>query len=268
MSALTKRAVAPEDVKGKRVDLKWLTPAELEIEPLAQRSFDAKWAEDLAREWDDDKLGVLEVSQRDGRYFVTDGQHRRAALITNGLGNVPVPCNVFFHDDVAGQAKRYVADNVEKRRPNPVDSFRIKVAAKDPESVAIQRVIEDNGLIFYFGSGSNYISCVSAVQWVYRRGGAKLLDNVLKLINSTWSGERSSRDGNIVKAIALLLDKVGNQLDLDSFAHKVQSDSTAARIMGTARAHKMATGKALYIQAAEVLVSVYNKGRTTKRVTL
>lgn len=256
----TRRATGPV--------LEWLTPNQLEVEGLAQRSYDDAWAEKLAKNWDDDKLGVLEVSKRGERYFVTDGQHRRAALIKRSLGAIPVPCNVYLHEDVSDQAKRYVADNVEKRRPNPVDSFRIKVTAKDPQAVAIQSVLDDYGLVAKLGTGSNYVACIAALNWVYDRGQSDLVSRTLGLLIETFGDEKSRFDGELVKATGLLLSKLGNELDIPSFVHKVTHEGTAARIMGTARAHKMATGKALYLQTAEVLLSIYNKGRTTKRLSL
>jgi hypothetical protein len=266
MSPMTRaRQSAPTTTSGPFME--WIAPDDLEVEPVAQRSFDDSWADKLAENWDDAKLGVLEVSKRGERYFITDGMHRRAALVKRGLGHVPIACTVFVHDNVADQAKRYVADNIEKRRPNPVDSFRIKVAAQDPQSMVIQGVFDEFGLVPKLGTSGNYIACISAVEWVYERGGAALLRRTLQLISDTFGNDRASRDGNLVRGVGLLLAKFDSELDQVSFAHKVAHDSTAARVMGTARAHKMATGKALYIQAAEVLLAIYNKGRTSKRLS-
>lgn len=264
---LTRRATSPKPSTADP-QLAWLKPSELEVEPIAQRGFEPKWAEKLADEWDEEKLGVLEVAERNGHFYVTDGQHRRAVLLKQGRGNEPVACIVYTHEDVADDAKRYVAGNIEKRRPNPIDAFRINVVAKDPESVAIDSVLGLRGLRFSWGSGDNDISAVSAVQWVYRKGGTKLLDRTLDTIEKTWGRDRSSRDGNVLKAFALLLDKRGSVLDVDSLADKISKDSTAARLLGTARAHKMATGKALYLQTAEVMLTIYNRGRSTRRVSL
>jgi len=265
MSTMTR---APASAPTDGPVLEWIAPNDMEVEPVAQRSFDDAWAQKLADNWVDAKLGVLEVSKRGDRYFVTDGMHRRAALVKRGLGDIPVACNVFFHQTVADQAQRYVADNVEKRRPNPVDSFRIKVTAQDPQSVIIQGVFDEFGLVPRLGTTGNYIACISAVEWVYEKGGAALLRATLQLIRDTFGNDRASRDGNLVRGVGLILSKLGSELDKVSFAHKVAHDSTAARVMGTARAHKMATGKALYIQAAEVLLAIYNKGRTTKRLSI
>lgn len=248
------------------VVLKHLTPDELSVEPEAQRGYDPKWAKDMADNWDDDKLGVLEVSLRGGKYFVTDGQHRRGALIKMGLGHVPVPCVIFEHDEITEEAKRYLAGNIEKRKPNSIDAFRISVTAKVPEAVAIQAVLDEFSYRFTFSPGQNDLSAVSSVEWVYRRGQSTLLRKTFKSLEDTWGRERSARDGSLIKAMALVLDKVGDQMDLASLADKLARDGTPAKLLGTARTHKMATGKALYVQAAEVMVNIYNKQRTSRRV--
>jgi hypothetical protein len=199
---------------------------------------------------------------------VIDGQHRRAALIIKGLGEEPIPCNVWVEETVQGDAKRFISKNAKNRRPNPIDTFRVNVVAGDKESVAIQEILDRFGLRLTWGAGMNEVSAIAAIQWVYRRGGTSLLVRTFTLVEATWGRERSARDGNILKAIALLLDKVGNQLDLASFADKVSKDSMPGKVLGTARTHRMATGKALYLQCADVLLTIYNRARTTRRVSI
>lgn len=257
----------------KGISLQWLTPNQMDVEPVAQREFKPQLAERIVKHFDPEKIGELRASHRDSRYFVTDGQHRRAALIEIGLGDVPVP--VVVHEDrtIRDDAKSFVATNVENVNTNTIDAFRLKVVAEDPESVDIQSVLTDFDLVTGYGGGQNTISCIAALQWVYRKGGGgqggkTLLVRTLTLIEATWGRDRQGREGHLVKAIALILDKVGDQLDLDSFAAKVASDSSPNRVLGTARTHVMATRRALYAQAAEILVNIYNKQRSTRRISL
>lgn len=254
--------------QGTDPQLLWLKPNELEVEPLAQRGFDPKWAEELANEWNEVKLGTLKVALRGGHYYVIDGQHRRAVLLKQGRGDEPVACVVYTHVDVADDAVSYVAENINKRRPNIIDAFRINVVARDVEAVAIQGVLDVHGLRVTYNSGDNDVSAVAALQWVYRRGGSQMLDKVLSATEKTWGRDKTTRDGNIIKAFGLLMVKVGEQVDWASMSDKLAKDSTPARLLGTARAHRMATGKALYVQTAEVMLTTYNKGRTSRRVTL
>lgn len=250
------------------VSLQWLKPSQLDVEPLAQREYAPANTERIVKAFDPEKIGELKVTERDGRFWVTDGQHRRAALIEKGLGDQPVPCVVRVGRSIGEDAKSFVAANVETRRTTGIDAFRVQLVAGDAESVAIQQVLDRFGLKVAYNWANTTVSAVSALQWVYRRGGESLLVRTLTMIEATWGHERAGRDGNILKAYALLLDRVGYLLDLDSLADKVQRDSTPAKLIGTARTHRGATGKALYAQIADVLVTIYNKGRSSKRVSL
>lgn len=248
--------------------LKYLRPSELAVEASAQRSYDAARAQKIADEYDPDDLGHLEVSLRDGRYWVVDGQHRRGALLILGKDE-PVPCVVVPSDSVQVDAKRFVARNAKNRRPNIVDLYHVSVVAGEPEAVAIAEVVKGFDLQISMGGGQNDISAVGALRWVYRRDGTgKLLARTLALIEKTWGRERSSRDGAILKAMAYLLDKRGNKINVDSLAEKLQREATAARLLGVARGYRAATRKSLWLQVADVMVEIYNKGRTTRRIAL
>jgi hypothetical protein len=169
---------------------------------------------------------------------------------------------------VKTEAKRHRARNTQTRRTNIIDDFRIAVTAGDPESVEIKTVLDAFDLRVNFGHGTNEISAVAALRWIYRRGGSSLIVRTLGVIEGAWGRDRTARDGSILKAVAYLLDKKGNSLDVQSFQDKLARDGTPGRLLGTARAHKMATGKALWLQVAEVMVAVYNKQRTTRRIAL
>lgn len=250
------------------VSLQWLKPSDLEVESVAQREFRPGNADKIVKNYDPEKIGEFKVSHRGGRFFVTDGQHRRAALIELGLGHEPVPCVVREDQTVSEDAKRFLAANVENTKTGSIDAFRIAVVAEDPVAVEINEVLKQFDLRVSYAAGPNDISAVAALHWIYRRGGKSLIVRALTLIEATWGRDRQGRDGHMLKAVALLLDKVGDQIDLHSFAQKVQADSTPGRVLGVARTHQMATRKALYIQAAEVLVTIYNKQRTTRRISI
>lgn len=250
------------------ISLQWLKPSDLDVEPLAQRDFVAAKAENIVKRFDPDKVGEFKVTHRGGRYFVTDGQHRRAALIEKGLGEIEVPCVVREDQTIADDAKQFIAANVEGNPVNILDAHRVKVVAGDKEAIDIQAVLDAFDLKVTFAGGPNDISAIAALQWIYRLGGSDLIVRTLTLVEATWGRERPARDGHILKAIALILSKIGDQIDLESFAAKVQADSTPGRVIGTARTQVLATRLALYKQVAEVLINIYNKQRSTRRLSL
>jgi hypothetical protein len=247
--------------------LLWLRPSELAVDAPAQRDYVAADAQKIADNFDSEKLGFFEVSAREGRYYVVDGQHRRGALLILDKDE-PVPCVVVEGHNVVQDAKRFLARNVETRRTNTIDAYRIAVTAREPEAVAIKEVLDAFQLTVRAGNGSNDISAVTAMRTIYRWGGAELLVRTLALVETTWGRDYAGRNGAILKAVGHILDKKGHLLDVDSFADKVRADSTPGRVLGTARSQAALTRKALWKQVVDVLVQIYNKQRTTRRIAL
>ena len=65
---------------------------DLFVDPSYQRTLDEKRVDRIASEFDPALLGTREVSARNGRSAVFDGQHRLAAL--RKIGRRSVPCIV------------------------------------------------------------------------------------------------------------------------------------------------------------------------------
>lgn len=247
--------------------LELVRPVDLKVESQAQRGYDPNWAKALADNWDDEKVGVFKVTRRNGELYVQDGQHRRGALILLERGDEEVFALIYDDRTVQDDAKAYVADNYENRKPNPVDTFRLQVTAGDPQAVEIDKILRDRGLHVALGPGRT-VSAVAALRWVHNRGGGVLLDATLAVIESAWGAERTGRDGNLLKGTAYVLDRKARALHHESLVDKLAKSGSPAQLLGNARAHKMATGRALYLEVADAILAIYNRGRSVNRLTL
>lgn len=56
--------------------LRWVALNRMKISPLAQRELNSARVDHLVAEFDPDQFGTPTVSERDGWFFVIDGQHR------------------------------------------------------------------------------------------------------------------------------------------------------------------------------------------------
>jgi hypothetical protein len=254
-----------EEVLG--TELLYLRPTDLDVDPDAQREYRPSDAKRIADGYDPEKLGFFEVSKRDGRYYVVDGQHRRGALLLLEKDD-PVPCVVTIGVDQAHDAKKFVARNIDNRRATGIDGYRVKLTAGDPETVEVQKVLDAFDLKVNYSMGENDISAVSALYTIHRRGGPELLVRTLGLIEATWGRERAGREASILRGVAYILEKKGNVLDTDSFVTKVQKDSTAGRVLGLARSQRAVTRKSMWLQVAVVLIEIYNTKRSSQRIAL
>lgn len=247
--------------------LEKIAAADLKVDPVVQRKYDENFAKKIAAEFDMEMLGVLEGSRRaDGYVYVTDGQHRRAALMMKGFGDVEIPVIVYGELDTKDEAKKFVARNGANRKPQPVDVFRLRVLAEDVVAMNINRVVERNGCVIRMTGGDNIIAAVGALEWVYNLGGAILLDRVMKNLHDSFGLTRDAHDGQFIKAYGLLIHRRGQFMDMRSFNEKMGKAGTPGRLLGTARSRKMATGKAPHLELVQVLMDAYNKGRTSRKL--
>jgi hypothetical protein len=244
--------------------------SDLSVDSYVQRTYNSGHAEDLANKWDPQKIGIFKVSRREsGGLWVLDGQHRMAALRKRGEEDAKVFALVYEGLTKPEEAKIFLRDNVENRKPNTVDIFRIEVAAEVPQAVEINEVLRAHGLHVSMAGDRHAISAVGALRWLYKLKGTAAIDRTLSLIADAWGPDvRSARDGDLLKGVGHVLINSTGKLDVSALAHKLGSAGKPSQLMGTARTYKNATGQALWREVAGVIVTQYNKGRTTNRIAV
>lgn len=251
--------------------LEILKVKDLEVDQYAQRTYKDAHAQHLADSWDPEQVGIFKVSRRaKGQLMVLDGQHRRSAMLKLDKDAEEIFALVYEGLTLSEEAKIFLRDNVKNRKPTTVDIFRISVVAEDPVAVEIDKVLRDRGLHVALDAGNNSVPAVGALNWLYERGGAVLLGRTLDLVDRAWGAEaRGGRDGNMLKGLGYVLSKAtGATLDVESLAFKLGAEAKPSQLLGRARTHKHATGAALWREMANVAVAIYNKQRTTRRISL
>jgi len=100
----------------------------------------------IAENWDWRLCLPLLVSRRQGQLYVIDGQHRlEAARLRGDIRDLPVV--VFDFDDPKAEAELFVQANRARRPMQKLDDFHADLAAGGAESVAVNKVVTDAGLV-------------------------------------------------------------------------------------------------------------------------
>ena len=74
----------------------WLNNADLYVNPRIQRKIDPERVRKIASQFSPLVANPIKVSYRDGRYYIFDGMHTRAAIrLLNGSDNFPILCRVY-----------------------------------------------------------------------------------------------------------------------------------------------------------------------------
>jgi hypothetical protein len=185
--------------KGNPPSIEMRNPGELRIDDSYQRSIDTGPSRALinriANDWDWRMCLPLVVSKRDDGYFyVIDGQHRLAA--SNLRSDIPfLPCCVFVFENVAEEAKMFVAMNRARRAVNRLDDFHAAQASGNEDALAIKGLIEAVGFTVSRKTGSGAwapgeVAFTSAIAKARRRYGDRLVMTALEIMAEAFKGER------------------------------------------------------------------------------
>lgn len=100
---------------------------------------------ELARNWSWISCGALVVAQREGVYWIVDGQHRKLGA-DNRSDIKDLPCLVFKVASVEEEARAFLATNVNRRNVSAHDKYRASLGAGDAIARQVQDAINNAGL--------------------------------------------------------------------------------------------------------------------------
>lgn len=126
--------------------LDWLDKNLIDVDPLYQRPLDEARVNKILAGFTWSSFGaVVVVPQEDGRYHVSDGQHRLAAAkLHPKVGHVPAV--VVKVEDVPAEAAVFVQINRVRKNVSPLELFFAQLAAGDDEAVTVLQVCERAGV--------------------------------------------------------------------------------------------------------------------------
>lgn len=241
----------------------WLHVKVLRVDPTYQRPVDQVRVRRMARNFDIDALGTIEVSRRrDGSFFIIDGQHRIATMFEIGWSDQKVPCLVHFGLSVEDEARIYRLRN-DAVRPNSFAIFRAGLTEGNAECIDIDRTVRHCGLQIATGGNRGNVQAVSALTKVYRNAGGLVLERTLRCITSAWGTQSSNFQADILISVGLVLNRLGDTVDRDRLA-AVLATVTPTSLLAQARSTKIAistgTGSIGLTVLPEIIVNLYNKG--------
>jgi hypothetical protein len=181
------------------------TPSETTVDHRYQRELDARRVDAMVRSFDPDLMGVPVISRRsDGSLVRIDGQHRLAAAIGAGRGDIPVLMEV--HDDLSLQkeAELFLRLNGGRTAVRALDKFKARLEAKEPVALEIRTIIKAQNCTIATGSSRGVINAIQAVESAYHRGN---LGPTIKALYAWLDGDANAFDGAFIRAVSGFLSK-------------------------------------------------------------
>lgn len=123
----------------------------------------------IASDWDWVMCGALSVSERDGKWWVMDGQHRKLAADKRS-DITSLPCMVFDLDSQQKEAGAFVGLNSQKTAVSGVDRFKAVIVAGDQSAATLEALLRTTGhKVGVSSGGSKTVACVMCVWKCFKR---------------------------------------------------------------------------------------------------
>jgi len=271
----------PGEAEGRRFTVESLPANLLDVDPGVQRKLNEGRVARIAADFHEAALGVLIVSKRESRGFVTedaeapraryvvlDGQTRLAALrkFTGTEDTVmPVVCQVFTGLTRAEEAEIFIEHN-DRAAVRKIDLFRLALVAQQPWALELEEVISRHGFLSSEVSGpERRFTAISTAQRIVRLPeGLDALDKAFDMIVRTWAHRPNAASAEAIEGLALLFHRHGNDVDVPGFVRKLASTDTPQTFKANVMAYRGTMGVSRTEAAYRYVIKVYNSGRRSR----
>lgn len=216
-----------------------------------------------------DKIGLPVLSERGGLYYIVDGQHRIEALkrwMGDGWEAQKIECRVYGGLTEEQEAELFLGQN-DTLQVNAFDKFRVAVNAGRADEVAINQVVQKEGLCISRDDHPGAIRAVSTLRRVYQRSDADVLAKAVRIIRDAY-GDVGFK-AQIIDGMAHLCQRYNGTLDEPHAVNRLSSVRGGINgLIGKAEVLHKQTGnyKAHCYAAAAVDIINAGRGRGNKKL--
>lgn len=239
--------------------LKWVPIPKMRVSPLAQREVNQARVDSIAANLDLEQIGTPTVSERDGYFYVIDGQHRVEALKQYGFADDSIQCWTYLGLTEEEEAEKFLKLN-DTLAVNAMAKFRVGVQAGREMETDIDRIVRAAGLRVSADKIEGAVRAVGTLRRVYERNGAATLARSLRIIRDAYGDP--GLESTVIDGIGLLCGRYNGQLD---DARTVKQLSSAAGgvngLLNAAEVTRRQTGNPKGQCVAASAVELINRGR-------
>lgn len=195
-----------------------------------QKDPNPKRIKDMVDEFNWNQFQPLDVSKRNGHYYVLDGQHRLFTLrqIHGVNTEINVPCDVREGLSESEECELFVKLNKNRRNVSAMEIYKGKYADGKGEFKVIDMYnkINGNGLILDFESNKKIgrIVAISAISHIYDEIPS-YFSEYIEVLSKTWKGDIKSLQVPILKGLCEFVKRYGKEYDKNMFIKKLSKYS-------------------------------------------
>lgn len=243
--------------------------AELPISNLKfgnyQRNLDERRVKIIIAHFDQNRMRPIEVSYRDGFYWVFDGQHRAAVYATMGIKTIP--CQIHHGLTYEDEAMLFVKQQDYVGRITLANEWNALIEAGNTKALELIEIADEMGYAIQANRAGepNKISAIKAINNIVDKLGFEGLQNILKITRICWNNQKNAACGDILHGLMLFISLYSDceGFDINKLINKLSKKSVAS-FLAEAEIPMDKTPK--YKIIAKNLYFTYNKGvcRTNK----
>lgn len=236
----------------------------LKVTPTAQRAL-TRLAEYIAKNFDKNLFLPIIVSERDGIYYVIDGQHRLYAAKKLFGDDYLMECKVIHGLTKIEESELFVKLNSSSKPLLYADKAKGLFYANDDTMVSLANICKKNGVELGIDNdkravADGRITAVKALADTYNKIGKEQTDRLVRLLNDTWDGSYSAFRQEMIKAVGYILSLYSRELDDNKFIKKL-AKTTPADLIRMAKSDRITSAKTEAKIARIMINNYYNKGK-------
>lgn len=245
--------------------LKWVPIGEMRVSPRSQREFRQAHADKFAADFDLEGFGFPVVNQRDGHYFIVDGQHRIAALRMLGFDDdQQIQCECYVGLSESEEAELFLRRD-DRKAIAAFDKFRIALTAGRDVETDVDRLVRVNGLVISRDKIPGGIRSTGTLCKIYRRSDPETLARTLRLIRDAFGD--SGFEAPVLDGLSLVCQRYNGQVDDASAVVKLSKVNGGVNgLLGHAERLRKATGNAKGHCVAAAAVEIIRTGSNGKKL--
>lgn len=244
---------------------------DLLIPEHAQRKFNKLHGDKLAANFTMEKYKPIDVSFRNGKYYVIDGQHRLYAMKKRHDGDCSILCYVHYGMTEYDESMFFLNQLKDTKVILTTDRMRIRHMMGDETVVGMVRGAEAAGFTIDFSNckANNRITALSALEKVYDAISYEQYVKMMKTLKRAYNGRADSLCREMLLGFGLFFNKYYGRFDCNVLADSLKANSAPNDILLEGRSYDTRHGDgALYRGKpyARAILKIYNSRRIKNKL--
>ncbi len=246
--------------------LRWVPIPKMRVSsPVAQRELKQARVDKLVANFELEQMGNPTVNERDGWFWIIDGQHRVEALRALGFADDVLQCWTYVGLSEEQEAEKFLKIN-DYLALTVFDRFTKGVTSGDDAACEISRVVLANDCVVSKDKVPGGIRCVGTLLRIHSRAGSVVLGRTLRIIRDAY-GDAGFRQSAVVDGIGHLCGRYDGQLDeVKAVAQLSNAHGGFNGLLAQAEILHRKTGGQKGQCVAAAAVEIINRGKGGKKL--